>query len=192
MINFVYNSIDTLPLWNFNEVQKSGDLRYLYKLNHYDTFSELSKKEIKEHNKNILIDKKKNGGAICKEVDLNEIFNIIFEEYFEASGGIADDYKKIKMLEVKIQIMKCKRALTRDRSYNTFISIREDDLVRLKKNLITSTYDDQLTSVEMFRKIEIDDKKMTVRKFCTYLKKFNDYNKQQKQIADKRLSDARN
>lgn len=192
MLNFVHKSIDTLPVWNFNQIQKEGDLRYLYNLKHYDEFPELNKKETKEHNEKILIEKKENGGFVCKVDELEEIFNTIFDEYFIASGGVSDDYKKIKMLENRIAIMECKKALTGDRSYNTFISIRKDELIELKKKTNFISYEEQLTTVEMFRKIEIDDKVMTVRKFCAYMKKMNDHNKLQKELADKAKANARN
>ena len=150
-----YRTIEELPIWNYNKVSESGDVRYLLKLEDY---FELPDKGFK-----------------LKE--LAQTFVNIADELFEGFG--VDERAITSMIEEKdILIMKLKW-LAGEKTFKTSYKIKSkikndrEAMVANKKQ----TFDERIVMLESYFKKDFDVYKMSVSKFYTYLNIFKKGNR---------------
>ena len=142
-----YRTIEELPIWNYNKVSESGDVRYLLRL---DDYFELPDK-----------------GFELKE--LAQTFVDIADELFERFG--VDEIAITSMIEEKDILMMKLKWLAGEKIFRTSYKIKKkvrDDrqaMVGDKKQ----TFDERIVMLESYFKKDFDVYKMSVAKFYTYL-----------------------
>jgi len=136
-----YNSIEFLPIWNWNEILKTGDLNYLLK----------SKGLIK-----------------VKKTELSDLWDYLQDEYIGEFGLDEKFKKKLKLLKEKARL-NYEFILTKDRFINTELAIIDADLQDLESDRSISFYElkDHLEKYKGFR---IDTKTTTVTEWHYALK----------------------
>ena len=141
----VYSSIDTLPLWNYQQIIDKDDLSYLLKLDDY-----LEKP-------NIDIDK------------LQQTWDVINCEIID-TFGITDKYRVILKLEHEIVKFRLKAAVESDKTLETVADIKEKELKQQLEQNKTMKIDELIAVIETNFKFQLDEHKTTVKKFYSYLK----------------------
>lgn len=150
-----YRTIEELPIWNYNKVSESGDVRYLLRL---DDYFELPDK-----------------GFELKE--LAQTFVDIADELFERFG--VDERAITSMIEEKDILMMKLKWLAGEKTFRTSYKIKKkvrDDrqaMVEDKKQ----TFDERIVMLESYFKKDFNVYKMSVAKFYTYLNIFKKGNR---------------
>lgn len=149
-----FRNIDELPVWNFTKCIELSDYRYLIKdIDYYEL-------------PNIVVDLK--------------IWETIFYQYLDAFGEseINTEYRKTVC---EFWHYYWKHIETEDRKLITKIEIKRKQIERLQKNISSNSekYDieEQAASLELhFKNVEFDLKKMSVKRYFTYLKIYKKQN----------------
>lgn len=142
----LYQSIEELPIWNFDKMMKGETLKYICK----------DPNKYKEDEQTLI----KAGEQWIK----------LYDEYL-AHFGLSTSYEKILSQEDKITRLIIQRWLKEDKSLETIIKIEQGKLNELngkKKN--SSTFEEDVAVIEKYRGIGIDVKKTSVKMFYTYVK----------------------
>ena len=142
-----YNTIDTLPVFNYGKISELEDLRYLIIQPDYFELPKITEKETAELFK-------------AWENINDEIINYV---------GISEDYKSILRIKKAIALMKVEMIMTGDKSNETLIEIKQLELKNYypqKKNEL----DESIIYIESALKIPVDIMKCTVKKYFSYLK----------------------
>jgi hypothetical protein len=137
-----YDSIDVLPMLNWDKINKKNDLTYLlFKP------SKLNEKQIAE---------------------LQKVWKKIYDEFIN-EFGFGDHFKSIMDLEIKIARLKLKKIIKNDQSIQNFINANEKMLFELKnKNVGGDVYDTKM-AIEKKLGIRISLGDCTVMEFYKYL-----------------------
>lgn len=147
-----YESIDELPIWNWNMVNEKGDFTYL----------------------------KKNriNGQVTKEeyANLKEQWEKLFADYidrFKFSKNFLTIFDKKK------EIMQWQKqyAETGDKSVFTFIKFAERELAELEKEKTGSDFLETKSILQQFLGYRIDAKLTSVAEFYTDLRRLQERNK---------------
>ena len=142
-----YNTIDTLPIFNYGKISELEDLRYLIIQSDYFELPKITEKETEELFK-------------AWEHINDEIINYV---------GISEDYKSILRIKKAIALMKVELITTGDKSLETLIELKQLELKNYypqKKNEL----DESIIYIESALKIPVDIMKCTVKKYFSYLK----------------------
>lgn len=112
-----YTSIDEMPIYNWFKVQETNDLKYVLK-----------------------VDRKCNK----KQLDiLTEAMRVMQAEYID-TFGINESYKKILDLKREILELEIKLLITEDRTHQTFIDLKNQEL----KYTLSTTKTSQVSAVK--------------------------------------------
>ena len=142
----MWTSIDKLPIYNFHQTMKTGDLNYTLK----------TKMKIKDFNKNF--------PAIQKNWDN------LYDEYMQHFGLAKSHIRKME-IENKIAKLQIKRWLTNDKSLEAVIGIENQKLNEVKdKKQKSSTFEEDVAVIEKYMSIGMDTEKVSVKMFYTYIK----------------------
>lgn len=145
----LYDSIENLPIWNWNKIQEKGDYTYL-RINRIN--GQITKKEF----------------AI-----LQKTWEVIFSEYIEKFHW-SDNFLMIHEKKKEISYLQHQMIITGDRSICTFVEIAKQELELLKQgNDGGFDFWDLKTQMEIQMKMQIDTKKIMVIEFFSYLKSLN-------------------
>lgn len=138
--NMVYNSIETLPIWNWYQIPKNnGDLRFLYK-----------------SCKGVVGDK------------MVQLWYDLQDEYIERFGLDADFEKELALKKQIIQL-NCDYVLTQNKFNNTLINIAKADLKALGDKKGTDFYIIK-DSLEKHKGFKIDPKTTSVVEWFSTIK----------------------
>lgn len=140
-----YDTLDKLPLFNWDRLHTTGDLRYLI---------------ISENPEEI-------EGADPKE--LNNLWTLLQQEYID-EFGLSEEYLTILRTKKQSILLKIKAALTGDGSRNALAKIKDEELKERLERKEKVTFNDTLAQVEKFMGYQINPKQISVKKFYTYLK----------------------
>lgn len=141
----VFRDIDEMPIYNWNKIHETGDLKYLIK----DGFK-----------------------AESYEIRfLLKRWKKLYEQYVNRFG-FSDDFLSILELEKNIALLKIEKAERGDENIQTFIEIDEIKLQKKKAELnsVKSDFFDIKAGVESSLGFHIDPKKCTVVEFYSYIK----------------------
>ena len=142
-----YNTIDTLPIFNYGKISELEDLRYLIIQPDYFELPKITEKETEELFK-------------AWEHINDEIINYV---------GISEDYKTILRIKKAIALMKVELITTGDKSLETLIELKQLELKNYypqKKNEL----DESIIYIESILKIPVDVMKCSVKKYFSYIK----------------------
>lgn len=143
----IYNTIEDLPLYNYGKILSSHDLRYL--IHDIDIFDlpALKEQEWKE--------------LMKAWEDLNaQIIDYV---------GISVEYKNILQLERDIALLEIEKIIKEDDSLETIIELKRIELNTIKPQT-KQTIDESIIILERHYKMQIDEKKTSVKKYFAYLK----------------------
>lgn len=140
-----YNSIDTLPVFNWFKVIETGDLKNLVMNPH-----EVSPKRLKDQ-------------------ELASIWHKIYSEFID-TFGVDDTYKEILLLRCEVDYYKNLMVLEEDRSMLNFIRRAEKQLEALLKDNHETKYDMTSVYVEKYMGFKIDKRSLSVKEYYGYLK----------------------
>lgn len=141
----VFRDIDEMPIYNWNKIHETGDLKYLIK----DGFK-----------------------AESYEIRfLLKRWKKLYEQYVNRFG-FSDYFLSILELEKNIALLKIEKAERGDENIQTFIEIDEIKLQKKKSELnsVKSDFFDIKAVVESSLGFHIDTKKCTVVEFYSYVK----------------------
>lgn len=156
-----YKHIKETPLWNYIEVQKTGDVRYLYKLNDYSKLPKLIPQ-------------------------LKEVWDDFVYQYIDELG-LDQDTKQIIELKRDIVLMEIDYALDKHGPTKTRIEFKMNELREVIKNILPETkpnYNKIKVILEKWLKFPIDTKKTTVLEYFSYLRLHEEYIKEQEKIIN--------
>lgn len=142
-----YNTIDTLPIFNFSKINETEDLRYLVIQSDYFELPKITEKETEE-----LFN-------VWENIN-DEIINYV---------GISEDYKSILRIKKAIALMKVDMITTGDKSSETLIELKEKELLDAMPK-IKHELDESIIYIESVLKIPIDVMKCSVKKYFSYIK----------------------
>lgn len=149
-----YSSLNQLPIYCFNMVLQTDDLRYLLRLKHYENIDQLPTKGLEK---------------VWDKLDADYIKQI----------GISDRYRKILNLRSDIAILKADSVITGNPSLlKTFARIKElqlEDLLSFEK---TTSFSEDVALLEKFVGVGIDPMKTSVVQFAAYGKLLDKHNKE--------------
>jgi hypothetical protein len=139
-----FESIDELPIYNWNEIHKTGDLTFM------------------------LIDRTKTKGVNFKK--LLEQWELIYEQYI-LKFGFDSHYLSILEKQLYIAELIIEKAETGDNSINTFIELEKQLLLKLQeKNKSTGDFYESKSRLEKELGFYIDIRKCSVVEFYSYIK----------------------
>lgn len=164
-----YQSIEFMPIWNWNKIMETRDLKYLF-LNNKDSenyikdlrklielecqLEETSTEEDKEHLKETI---KKLESFL---VSVSNLWDDLQDEYIKVFGLDANFIKRLKLLKEKARL-NYKIVETGDRFINTLLSIVDADLKELDSGVSMAFYELK-SHLEKDKGIRIDPKITTV------------------------------
>lgn len=135
-----YTSINEMPIWNWNEILLSGDIRFIFK---------------------------RCDGKIMPST--HELWFILQDQYIEEFGLEDNTKKRIKLLKEKARL-NYEFILTGDRFINTLLSIVDVDLSELNKGEGVKFYTLKDHLEKYKGGVRIDPKITTVTEWFTALK----------------------
>lgn len=138
-----YNSIDYLPMLNWDKINKTNDFSFLL----------IKRTKINEE----------------QAIELKKIWQLIQTEYIEVFG-FGDHFKDIMNLEIKIARLKLKKIIKKDDSIQNFINSNEKALAELKNKNIKGDVYETKQAIEKHFGIRISLNDCPVREFYEYLK----------------------
>lgn len=141
----VFRDIDEMPIYNWNKIHETGDLKYLIK----DGF------KAEGYEMRFLLRRWKK----------------LYEQFIDRFG-FSDEFLSILELEKNIALLKIEKAERGDENIQTFIEIDEIKLQKKKAELsnVKSDFFDIKAGVESSLGFHIDPKKCTVVEFYSYIK----------------------
>jgi hypothetical protein len=140
-----FNSIDSLPIWNWWKIAETGNLIYLYKdEDKYDK----------------------------TDYSLVSIWNTLQNEYLD-TFGITAEFEQILKLKKKWIIAKSDFLITGDRFILNSIDEIESDINETMKAKITTDKGDTIVMLETKLSRELDPKKISVKKYYNYINYFS-------------------
>lgn len=140
-----YKSIDEMPIFNWNKIHETGDLKYLLH----------DKCKVESYEFRFLLKRWKK----------------LYEQFIDRFG-FSDEFLSILELEKNIALLKIEKAERGDENIQTFIEIDEIKLQKKKAELggVKSDFFDIKAGVESSLGFHIDTKKCTVVEFYSYVK----------------------
>jgi hypothetical protein len=139
-----YKSIDDLPIFNWNKVNETNDLRWLLK--------KQSEKKLYNRQKNVL----------------EAAWNGIFKEFVDAFG-IPEQMLKVLEIKRDIAVLNADIILTGDMVLQTFIEIKQHELKELLTSDVKTGAGEVKVYVEKYMGFKLNERETTVREFYHYL-----------------------
>lgn len=144
LIENCYQGIEDMPIWNWNQILQTGDLKYLFI---------------------------KNSGRVSKKI--GDHWDNIQDQYI-AEFGLDENYQKeLKLLKKKASL-NYEFIYTGDRFINTKLKIVEADLLSLKQDGKGIKFHDLKDRLEKYKGYRIDPKITTVIEWHYTLKNMTD------------------
>lgn len=140
-----YESIDTLPVFNWFKVIETGDLKNLVKNPH-----EVSPRRVREN-------------------ELAILWHKIYSQFID-TFGIDDTYREILELRIEIDYYKNQMILDEDRSIINFVRRAERQLQSLLEESQKAKFDLTAVYVEKYMQFRIDQRTTNVKEYYGYLK----------------------
>lgn len=145
-MEMIYESIEDLPIWNWNKIHEKSDFTYL-------RVNRINGKVLKEHYHT-----------------LKKAWDKVYDEYinqFGFSEELLNQHQKIK----EIALYKAQKIETGDQSLNTMIEIAEKELVGMRsaQNKGGDFWQSKATIEELLG-FQIDAKKTSVVEFYSYVR----------------------
>ncbi len=137
-----YNSIETLPIWNWHNIHAEGSLKYLIVSENYNNIDAVP-------------------------VELIDIWTNLFQEHID-EFGIDEKYADFLKIQKKIAMHEIDAALG-DRIKNTLAKVEQAKLKSMLDVEGKITFNDSIAILEKHLHREIDPKKMSVLKYYTHL-----------------------
>ena len=160
-----FRNIEELPIWNYTKVNETGDLRYLLCLDDYYDLPNVS--DLKQF-----------------ETLWEDIRYQIIDEF-----GFSHLEQLILQKDKEIEQLKIKLILKKDKKLLTKLKIRQKELVSMLKSNKSEkkqSFEEQVVYLESYFKIPIDIKKMSVKRYFTYIRVFEQQIEQQKRENKKK------
>ena len=150
-----YTDIDSLPVWNYNKVKETNEYRYLLKLDDYSELPEF-------------------------DFDLSKIWEDINFQIID-TFGIGQKELMILHKIRDIQVMKIDFVLNKKRDLITRLNILQKQLEQLQKtDDKKQNFEEQVAILESHFKIPFDIFKMSIKRYLSYIKLFENYIEQNK------------
>ncbi len=144
--NLHFDSIENLPIWNWNKIQETGDYTYL----RIDRINgQVTKSEYKI---------------------LNSLWEKIFDEYI-ARFGFSSEFISLMEKKKHIALLQLQFIQSGDRSLITFIELEQKELEQLQAENggEKNSFYKSKTHLEKFLGFQIDVKKTSVVEFHSYI-----------------------
>jgi hypothetical protein len=139
-----YSSIDDLPIFNWNKVHETGELKYLL----HDPGKKLKTAELNQ---------------------LPKIWESIYDEFIQ-KVGLSESYLEILESERKIALLQIEMAETGDNNIQTFIEIDQVRLERKQNEMPEGDFYQLKSFLEKKQGHPIDIRKCSVIEFYSYIK----------------------
>lgn len=146
----VFKSIDDIPLWNWIRFTETGRYIYLTDVDDHDVIIEPDE---------TLLSAERN------------IYKQIFEQI-----GISDKYRHYLLKQKDLAGMEIELELTGDRKLETFIAIANHEIKDILSELQSGDVDETIIILEKFFGFIIDVKKISVKKYYSYIRLANKSN----------------
>ena len=142
-----YKTIEDLPIWNFEKVSETGDIRYILKLEDYFELPE------EGFDPDALVD----------------VFIKVSDDLFDNFG--VDDKAITKMIEEKDLLILKLRWLSGERTMKAIFNIKNKIVEEREsqKGPTKQSFNERIVMLESYFKKDFDVYKMSVSKFYTYL-----------------------
>jgi len=142
-----FRTIEDLPIWNFEKVSETGDIRYILKLEDYFELPE------EGFNPDTLVD----------------VFIKVSDDLFDNFG--VDDKAITKMIEEKDLLILKLRWLSGERTMKAIFNIKNKIVEEREsqKGPTKQSFNERIVMLESYFKKDFDVYKMSVSKFYTYL-----------------------
>lgn len=144
-----YENLEELPFINWLKIYREKSLVYLIKNVNYRKFTVNPKLEIK----------------------LDQLWTTIYDEYMDMFG-MTKKFKRVMELERKIALLKCEIWLDDNKFKKNQVKIFEKQLEKERLNTIDkkgNDYERQVVLIEKWLNSSIDIKKISTKKYFTYL-----------------------
>lgn len=142
-----FRTIEDLPIWNFEKVSETGDIRYILKLEDYFELPE------EGFDPDTLVD----------------VFIKVSDDLFDNFG--VDDKAITKMIEEKDLLILKLRWLSGERTMKAIFNIKNKIVEEREsqKGPTKQSFNERIVMLESYFKKDFDVYKMSVSKFYTYL-----------------------
>jgi hypothetical protein len=142
-----FRTIEDLPIWNFEKVSETGDIRYILKLEDYFELPE------EGFDPDALVD----------------VFIKVSDDLFDNFG--VDDKAITKMIEEKDLLILKLRWLSGERTMKAIFNIKNKIVEEREsqKGPTKQSFNERIVMLESYFKKDFDVYKMSVSKFYTYL-----------------------
>jgi len=134
-----------MPIWNWNQVHETGDLKYLLITDNY--------KGLDDHNSE----------------EMAECWMDLYQQYID-EFGINDQFKRYMEKKKQLCAKISEYIQTGDKFKMNKINILELDIKAMVNDKEPQRFGEVVAGVEKFFGFQIDDKKLTVQKYYNYLK----------------------
>jgi len=141
-MNLYYEDIEDFPLYNWRKIQEKSLVEFV-------------RRDIKEGNAK---DDKK--------------FWVKIQDSFLREFGLTKDYERIIQLQIEIAELECDLVIEDDNFLKNRIKQLNRELEELRNQGGDSDMDDTIHYIETWRKIEVNEKTTTVRKFFKLLRTY--------------------
>tara|TARA_R110000868_G_scaffold35798_1_gene127838 strand:- start:9173 stop:9670 length:498 start_codon:yes stop_codon:yes gene_type:complete len=152
----VFDSIDSLPIYNWWQIHKAHDFTWLYSI------------------------KRRKVGKYTRTA-LQTKWGVVYDGYI-ARFGLSEDYLKLIEKKKEIAALKVERMETGSKALNTFIKIAELELNEMQKGDGREEVDfyESKSHVEKQLGFALDPMKISVSEFYSHIKVLKQSTKQQK------------
>jgi len=139
-----HRSIETLPIWNYNQVKETESFKYLYAADPLDYY------DIKE------------------EPDFGAVWEKLNREFLDFFG-FSPEFERMLRQERAILIMECRLLQTGDRTIKNLIRAKQNQMDS-EDPTEKMRYEKIVDLVERHRKVVVDQHRTSVKMFYTYVK----------------------
>jgi len=140
----IYTSIAQLPIDNWMNVHKTGNLSYIYKLDNYD--------ELPEQGEGLV-----------------EGWRVLYDEYLQ-EFGLGKEYETYLRKKHKIMVKKLDLIITGDDTIKTLIKVEEAGLAMMMDKKKPVKFIDVVASIEKYNGFQMDTSTLSTLKYYAYLR----------------------
>ena len=141
-MNLYYEDIEDFPLYNWRKIQEKNLFKFV-------------RRDVKE--------------GTAKE---DKEYWVKIQDSFLAEFGLTKEYERIIELQIDIAILECDLVINDTPFLQNKIRHLNAELEELRNRGVDNDMDDTIHYVETWRKIEINEKTTTVRKFFKLLRTY--------------------
>lgn len=142
-----YSHLHKLPIWNFKQVEKTDDFRYLLKMKDYDNMIPISSKLY---------------------IKLSKLWEALDLEYLK-EVGINKDYERYLKDKKKLMILELDYQITGDRFQKTLYDASKFSFdEKYKGSGEKVPFMEQVANLERYFKFRLDVKKLNCLQYFTY------------------------